>query len=171
MTDLQLVFSRINGRVRLCMLGLIVSLGMPYGSFMGAGTVLPGWPAPMSCVNVTSWDGWMSSECTWGVGGMPMYLPGGMSSIYGVGHPARFVIFGAIALLLLGAWRNIPGGYVRLTGLFILVMTTITSGLGFYTVGSSLAWIVALALIADDFMRRGLSARQGLEEILKHPGR
>jgi hypothetical protein len=151
MSDLGLLVRRLGVRERAALLLLVLSLGLPwfYAGWQTNGTLLPGWPAPMSCVNVTSWDGWMSTECTMGVGGIPMFIPGQSGGVDGAGHPGRFGVAGAILFIACFAWTG-HRRYIQCAGFFLLVVTTLTSGLGFVSPGSSLCWLIALYLIITE---------------------
>lgn len=127
---------------------LVVSLGLPWGSFLTWRSVYhPGYFVPGLCRTVQTWDGWYESVCEPSVLNTGMYSQlADLNTTYGAQHGGRFGVAGGLALIALARGRRRRQRLLLAAGT-VAVITVLTSGLGFGSAGSSAAWLAAVLLV------------------------
>jgi hypothetical protein len=149
---------QIGPKPLLAVAFLLMSLGMPWVFVQGtASSYIPGWYVPGGCVNVTSWDGWMSTECSPGTLSPGFLLPGTVGSTgSGAEHSARFGIVWALVMIaaasLTGRRKLFLYGAAGLA-----FVAGLSGGFSGVTVGMSTAWIAVGLLVWAGKDRRPLS--------------
>lgn len=131
----------------------LLSLGLPWGSTTGGGSVLPGYFTPGFCSTVYDYEGWASVECSSSYFFPTLYFHGAGGAIPGAAHPARALLAIAAVLLVVG---------YRRTDRRILLGGLLAGAVGFFAFGvqpaaGQLAFglgvvCVALALRADGLL-------------------
>ncbi len=130
------------------LLGL--SLGFPWAVQSGSESFYTGSNyVPGSCVNVTGFDGYMSTECTPGQVLVGLYYPGTDGTIVsGRMHPGRFALVGGMVLVALGI-RKRNHRYFGWAGAIVAIVSVLTGGLAPFTSGVMVALLAAVILLGS----------------------
>jgi hypothetical protein len=126
---------------------LLISLGFPWATQAGSDSIYsPGAYIPGSCINVTGWDGYMTTECTPGQVMVGLYFPGTDGTIVsGRMHPGRFALVGGLVLIIAGI-RTRNRRYFGAAALVVPIITVLTGGLAPLTSGVMMALLASLLL-------------------------
>jgi hypothetical protein len=136
---------------------LALSLGFPWAVQSGSESIYsPGAYIPGSCVNVTGFDGYMSTECTPGQVLVGLYFPGSDGTIVsGRMHPGRFALVGGMVLVAIGL-RTGNRRYFGWAGASVAVISVLTGGLAPFTSGVMVAMLASITLLVSS----GFGVRQ-----------
>ena len=136
---------------------LVLALGFPWVVRDGIpGVVIPGWVVPGACVNVTNYEGWMSTDCSPMTIGAPMFVPGTDGTVVsGSGHHARFALVGGIACVVIGMRRRSRKWFLR-GGLSAGVVCIYFAGLERFTAGYACALFASMLMIVAGLPNRSV---------------
>lgn len=128
---------------------LVVSLGLPWGSFLTWRSVYhPGYFVPGLCRTVQTWDGWYESVCEQSVLNTGTYSQAAdLNTTYGAQHGGRFGVAAGLALIAFARRPQRRRTCLLLAAGTVAVITVLTSGLGFGSAGSSAAWLSVVLLV------------------------
>ena len=136
------------------------SLGFPWVVRDGiAPVVIPGWAVAGGCVNVTDYEGWMSTECAPMTIGPPIFIPGTSGMIVsGSAHHSRFALVGGIVAAAVGLRRRSRKWLLR-GGVATLIACVYFAGLDTFTAGYACALFGSLMMIIAGLPARVSSLR------------